>query len=205
MSPRRRISRSRRGGFDVRLTSRERSLLATLPGQLERLLDALSEGGAADGGERPEMLRRLFPVAYARDEAAEAAYAALVGNDLLEHRRESLAVLAQTAEASHLDDDEADAWLGALNDLRLVLGTYLGVTEDPVELDEDDPNYGDWACYGYLSFLQGELVDAMSGTLPPPVPGADDEVPDDPWGELPGGLRWDGTDRPDEPAPPDES
>ena len=29
-----------------------------------------------------------------------------------------------------LDADEAQAWLGALNDARLALGTRLGVTED---------------------------------------------------------------------------
>lgn len=192
MSPRGRISRNRRGGFEVRLPAEERALLASLPGQLERLLDSL-DGPAA---KPPEVLRRLFPVAYARDEAAEAAYTGLVRNELLEHRREALAVLAQTADATHLTDDEAEAWIAALNDLRLVVGTSLDVSEEPPEVSEDDPGYADWVCYSYLSLLQGELVDALSGTLPPPVPGADDEVPDDPWGELPGGLRWDGTERP---------
>ncbi len=195
MSPRRRISRSRRGGFDVRLPPDERALLAALPGQLEGVLDGLGDGSSTP----PEALRRLFPVAYARDGEAEAAYSALVRQDLLEHRREALAVLAQTAATSHLDDEEAAAWLGALNDLRLVLGTALEVSEEPPEIAPDDPRYGDWVCYSYLSFIQGELVDALDGSLPPPTPGADDEVPDDPWGELPGGLRWDGTMRPGQP------
>jgi hypothetical protein len=193
MSPRRRISRNRRGGFEVRLPAEERSLLASLPGQLERLLDSLP-----GSGERPDALRRLFPVAYARDADAEAAYAALVGADLLDHHREALAVLAQTADATRLSDEEAEAWLAALNDLRLVVGTSMGIDEDPPEIGEDDPHYAEWVCYSYLSFLQGELVDALMGALPPPVPGADDEVPDDPWGELPGGLRWDGTSRPED-------
>jgi hypothetical protein len=187
-----RISRRRDGGFDLRLPAEERTLLGSLPSQLERLLEA-----AAGEGERPDALRRLFPVAYARDPDAEAAYSALIGADLLDHRREALAVLAQSADATQLTDEEADAWLAALNDLRLVIGTSLGVDEEPSEIPEDDPRYGDWVCYSYLSFLQGELIDALSATLPPPVAGADDEIPDDPWGEPPGGLRWDGTDQPD--------
>lgn len=191
MSTKRRISRNRRGGFEVKLPTEERSLLSSLPGQLERLLDSLPAGE-----QPPTVLSRLFPVAYARDAEAERTYAALVGADLLDHHREALAVLAQTADATHLADEEAEAWLAALNDLRLVVGTSLGVDEETSEIAEDDPRYPDWVCYSYLSFLQGELIDALSGKLPPPVPGADDEVPDDPWGELPGGLRWDGTDRP---------
>ncbi|HVC25743.1 MAG TPA: DUF2017 family protein [Acidimicrobiales bacterium] len=192
MSLRRRISRSRRGGIDVRLPLEERALVAALPLQLERLLE--SAPGA--GSEPDESLRRLFPVAYARDAEAERAYSGLVRGELLEHRREALAVLAQTADAAHLSDDEADAWLGAINDLRLVLGTTLAVTEDAPEVAEGDPGFAQWSCYAYLSYLQGELVDALASALPPPVPGADDEIPVDPWGELPGDLRWDGTPKP---------
>jgi len=192
VSSRRRVSRSRRGGYEIKLPAEERQLLASLPGQLERLLDSVK-----NHGERPDGLRRMFPVAYARDPDAEAAYAALVGADLLDHHLEALAVLAQTADASHLSEAEADAWLAALNDLRLVIGTSLEVDERQIEIEQDDPRYPDWICYSYLSFLQGEIVDALSGSLPPPRPGADDDIPDDPWGELPGGLRWDGTERPD--------
>jgi hypothetical protein len=191
MSPRRRVARGRRGGLEIRLPAEERQLLGSLPGQLERLLDEAKEPGPPIDG-----LRRLFPVAYARDPSAEAAYAELVRGDLLDHHLEALAVLAQTADASHLSDEEAEAWLAAVNDLRLVLGTTLGVDEEPRELDDADPHYADWICYSYLSYLQGEIVDALSGALPPPVAGADDEVPDDPWGDLPGDLRWDGTVRP---------
>ena len=32
------------------------------------------------------------------------------------------------------------------------------------------------------------------------MPGADDLVPDDHWGEPPGGLRWDGTPQPARPV-----
>lgn len=195
MTLRRRIVRARRGGVEVRLPPEERALLVSLPRELEHLLESVSDGAA----DPDPVLRRLFPVAYARDEEAERAYAGLVRAELLEHRREGLAVLAQTADATHLSDEEADAWLGAINDLRLVLGTSLSVTEQPREVAEGDPEFAPWTYYAYLSYLEGELVEAMTASLPPPVPGADEDVPEDPWGELPGGLRWDGTDRPGPP------
>lgn len=193
MIARRRIARSRRGGVDLRLPAGERALLAALPQELERLLEHVPE---SPGAVEPA-LRRLFPVAYARDEEAERLYREMVRPELLEHRREGLAVLAQSADATHLSDAEAEAWLGALNDLRLVLGTALEVTEEPPEIADDDPELARWASYTYLSYLQGELVEALEASLPAPVPGAGDDLPDDPWGDPPGGLRWDGTDRPE--------
>ena len=54
----------------------------------------------------------------------------------------------------------------------------------------------EWIAYHYLGGLQSELIDILEGSLPDPVPGADDLVPDDHWGEPPGGLRWDGTPQP---------
>ncbi|MDA8291362.1 MAG: DUF2017 family protein [Actinomycetota bacterium] len=192
MIGRRRVVRSRRGGVELRIPAEERALLASLLGEIGHLLDGVPEGASAVD----PLLARLFPVAYARDADAERSYEEVVRAELAGHHREVLAVLARTSEATHLSDADADAWLGALNDLRLVLGTALEVTEQPRDVAPDDPELGRWVSYTYLSYLQGELVEAMSGSLPPPAPGADEGVPDDPWGEPPGGLRWDGTDRP---------
>ena len=107
-----------------------------------------------------------------------------------------LTVLRETASATHLSDAEVENWLVALNDLRLVFGAALDVSEEPVELEQDDPGYSDWLCYQYLTFLESEVVDAIATLLPPPTPGADNSIPDDPWGEPPGDLRWDGTPMP---------
>jgi hypothetical protein len=187
----RRIRRNNRGGYDLRLPDEERQLLQVLPSRLLELLDGVRpEVGV------PEELRRLFPPAYVRDEPAEQTYRELQGGGLLEHHLESLRILERTATATHLSDEEADAWLAAMNDLRLSIGTRLGVTEEVTELDPSNPSYPDWICYQYLSYLQTEAVDAMFGALPPPTAGADDQLPDDPWGEPPGDLRWDGTPRP---------
>jgi hypothetical protein len=154
---------------------------------------------ALDRSDVADTFKRLFPPAYPTDASAEDTYVSGVRDDLIAHHRESLDILVRTAHAKRLSDVELQGWLNALNDLRLVLGSSLGVSEETTEFDEQDPLYGDWVCYLYLSFLEGEVVDALSGALPPPERDDGPDLPDDPWGEPPGGLRWDGTPVPEKP------
>jgi len=193
VSFRRRIRPAKGGGYEVRLATEERELLAALPLQHLSLLDDV---GDELPGDLPDALRRLLPPAYTTDPDAERAYVALTRHDLMEHHRESLETMSATAKATRIDHDQLVAWLGALNDLRLVLGSMLGVTEDEAEPPVGDAHQAEWIAYLYLGGLQSELIDILEGTLPDPVPGADDLVPDDHWGEPPGGLRWDGTPQP---------
>jgi hypothetical protein len=153
----RRIERTGDGDYVLRLAEEERALLRRLPGDLQSLLEAAPEDPA---------LRRLFPHAY-EDERDEAAYRELMGNELLEGRRRSLQVLAETAEAERLTGEQAQAWLTALNDLRLVLGTRLEVDDDTLleELADDDPRAPELALYAYLSWLQEQLVEALGADL----------------------------------------
>ena len=142
------------GGVELGLSREERRLLVGLAAELRSLL----EGQTGDPS-----LRRLFPPAY-EDEGDERAYRELMGGELLNGRREALELLARTAEQKRLSADEADAWLRALNDLRLVLGTRLDVQEDTRfdELRPDDPRGPSLAVYGYLSWIQEQLVEALS-------------------------------------------
>ena len=55
------------------------------------------------------------------------------------------------------------AWLGVLNDTRLVLGTRLGVTEEERQIADDDPNTAAFAVYYWLTWLQGELIEQLLG------------------------------------------
>ena len=92
----------------------------------------------------------------------------MVQGDLLEGRRQALADAgAGRRAADTLTEDELGSWLTATNDLRLVLGTRLGVTEDTQGLmpSHDDPQASEWVAYNYLSWLQEEVVTALSDAL----------------------------------------
>ncbi|HXW32573.1 MAG TPA: DUF2017 family protein [Acidimicrobiales bacterium] len=155
MAPKTRFGRDRHGRFQVRLSAQERELLAGLPSQVLELLAA----------EDPST-RRLFPTAYPDDPEAEREYRALVGESLLEHHRRALDALAEGATADVLEAGDLELWMGALEVLRLVLGTQLQVTEDMTDIDPDDPRAAGFALYAYLSMVQDELVDALASELP---------------------------------------
>ena len=137
-------------------------MLRSLPGQLIELLQA----GAAGGGDAAEPdLRRLFPPAYAEDREADAEYRSLTGSELLESHQEALRVMAATLDQTSLDDEQMAAWLTGLNELRLVLGTRLDVSEDQGPVDPADPKAPAMALYGYLTWLQQQAVEALSEAL----------------------------------------
>jgi Domain of unknown function (DUF2017) len=142
------------GAVELRLSRDERSLLAGLVEELRALL----EGDAGDPS-----LRRLFPPAY-DEEDDERAYRDLMGGELLDGRRAALQLVTETVDRERLSAEEAETWLRALNDLRLVLGTRLDVQEDTFAeaLDQNDPRAPALAVYGYLSWLQEQLVAALS-------------------------------------------
>jgi len=150
------IEPDREGGYRLRLSDGERELLRTLPGELRALLDSKHE----DPG-----LRRLFPPAYEQDEEGEAEYRGLMADELLEGRRAALRLVEETAGRDRLSAEELDGWLRALNDLRLVLGTRLDVTEETyeTELDPAHPQAYELSVYAYLTWLQEQLVAAAAG------------------------------------------
>jgi hypothetical protein len=152
---RRGIKAQKDGTYRVELPAEERDVLASLPGQLREALDA---------GE--PTLYRLFPPAHADDDAANEEYAHLVGPALVDGKLRALAELERTARAKRLDEAELGAWLGALESLRLALGTQLDVTEESYgPLDPTDPDAPRLALFHWLSWLQEEVVQAMSETV----------------------------------------
>lgn len=154
---RRGIERRRDGTYRVHLPAEERDVLAALPGQLR---DALAAGEPT--------LYRLFPPAHADDDEANVEYARLVGKGLLDGKLLALDELERTAHDETLSEDGLGSWLGALESLRLVLGTQLDVTEESYgPLDVDDPDAPRLALYHWLSWLQDEVVQALSETLEP--------------------------------------
>jgi len=157
-----RVTRTRRGGFRVRLPEGERELLRTLPEQLRALLTA--------GGPDDPALRRLFPAPTMDDEAANAEFERLMRDELVAERLASLETMERTLEAERLSEDELVAWLSAINDLRLVLGVRLEVTEETTVADfasmpDDDLRVQMYTVYSYLTFLEDHVVSALAADV----------------------------------------
>jgi len=158
---RRRVKRARRGGFDLRIPADERDILRSVGPSLREVL--VDRATAIEPGE-DEAVDRLFPAAYPDDEERQAEFRLLAHDQLLESHLGALAVLEETADADHLDEDQLLAWMRALNNIRLVLGVRLGVTEDRDEWPDslDDPRAPAFAMYQYLTYLQGEIIEVLS-------------------------------------------
>ncbi len=159
---RRRVKRARNGGFDLRIPAEERDMLRSVGPSLREVL--VDRATAIEPGE-DEAVDRLFPAAYPDDEERQAEFRLLAHDQLLESHLGALAVLEETADADHLEEDQLLAWMRALNNIRLVLGVRLGVTEERDEWPRsfDDPRAPAFAMYQYLTYLQGEIIEALSG------------------------------------------
>jgi len=142
---RRRFSRDRQGRIRLGLEDPERQLLKMLPEQARDLVD-----------HDDPSAQRLFPVAYADDEAAQSDYREMMGGSLLEHHQHALDMLVATVDHPTIDADELNGWLGAVED----------VSEDFAEVDPDDPRVDQFTVYQYLSMLQNEIVDTLADALP---------------------------------------
>ena len=151
------IKRDRKkGGYILNLPPEERALLRSLPAQFRDVLQT----------DDPS-LRRIFPPAYTDDADANDEFQRLMREELLEGKLVALAIVEETAGADHLTGEQLEGWLGALESLRLFLGTQLDVTEETyaMELDPDDPSAPALALYSYLSWLQEQAVEALSSSL----------------------------------------
>ena len=154
--PRPNVERAEDNTFLLRLSKEEKEVLRSLPGQLREIL----------GTDEPT-LRRLSPTAYPDDPAKEAEYRELVAEDLEGQRRKALEVMEATIDADRLSEEQLSAWLSALNDLRLVLGTRLNVTEEMYDegLPEGDRRSPVFAVYLYLGWLEEQVVSALAEPL----------------------------------------
>jgi hypothetical protein len=91
---------------------------------------------------------------------AEQEFRRLVGPELDESRSLAFETLSETADATELSEQQLDAWVRALNDIRLWLGTLLDVSEDRVDDDPEDPPH---LLYHRLTEIQGLAVEALLG------------------------------------------
>jgi Domain of unknown function (DUF2017) len=149
----------------VRLGLDEVAVLRGLPEQLRALL--------TDAGDDP-VNRRLFPPAYLEPDDAErdAEYRRLMHDELVTAKLANLELVTDTLARGSatvrrwtvdLTEDEASAWLGVLNDLRLALGVRLEITEDfDGRVDDADPRAPAMHLLSYLGWLEEHLLEALS-------------------------------------------
>jgi hypothetical protein len=118
----------------------------------------------AGGDDRDPAMRRLFPSAFMDDEAAAAEFDSVVRDDLLEQRLAAIDTMERTLRAERLSEEELVAWLAAVNDLRLVLGVRLALTEEstPEDFAGDPETERAYGLYGYLSYLEEDVVRALA-------------------------------------------
>jgi hypothetical protein len=141
-------------------------LLGPEPTVPDHPLDALA-ATLDEPPERPSdpVLARLLPDAVLDDPAASAEFRRFSQDTLLTRKRQDAATLAGLLDSTEpqtvLDGATARSVLGALNDLRLMLGTRLAITEEgPAEEVDDLVAY---STYDLLTALQYELVEVLTG------------------------------------------
>jgi len=123
-------------------------------------------------------LARLFPDAYREDPSASAEFRRYTEADLRQGKRANASSalasldwsrLKQSRGVITLDDTQAQAWLRALNDLRLVLGARLETWENIKELTSslsvDNPRLVIVDIYLWLGWLQETLVEAVGSSV----------------------------------------
>lgn len=183
----RRHGRGERARYVAVLDPPEASVLRGLVGQVDDMLSGRAEASPSDelsaltgirtGPSTPPddpVLARLLPDFHrpdADDDGGEgpalaAALRSVREPELIEAKRDAIASLLASLPTGggrvELTAPQAEAWLTAINDVRLALGTALDVSEDmPEQLPPDDPRTDHLPVYHWLTWLQDSLVTVL--------------------------------------------
>ncbi|WP_214106544.1 DUF2017 domain-containing protein [Acrocarpospora catenulata] len=169
--------RATKTGVAIKLDEAEASVLRSLVGLVLGLVEpgttgddplerALGIGVATPPVPADPVLARLFPSAYEDDKDA-GEFRRYTEASLRDGKRADAVTLLDTATGGRVDltPEQAQAWLRALNDVRLMLGVRLEVTEEVHEeiaaMSEEDPRYPAFVTYDWLTYLQDTLVRAL--------------------------------------------
>jgi hypothetical protein len=136
-------------------------------------LEKMFNQAAAEPPEAPAdpVLARLLPDAYQDDSEAAAEFRKYTESSLREAKKYFAQMLLETLPPNggrvKLTADQARDWLRALNDVRLMFGVRLEVTEDYEQqfasLDPQDPRVAAFQVYDWLGAIQDSLVRAIAG------------------------------------------
>ncbi len=153
--------RAKGEGFIVDLGADESALVRRLVGELRSLL---ADPDPDDAAQR--LLARLFPVAHPDDEEMETEYQRLMRDELVQSKLSAFDIVDETLSGDgRVDEGQLLALMQSVNSIRLVLGTMLGVIDDP---DADEVTQGledsaEYHLYNYLSWLLESCVRALTG------------------------------------------
>jgi hypothetical protein len=186
---------TRGGGVRAWLAAPEASLLRSLVGQVLTLIAPDGDGpqaaswnnvadlqaqldippgkqGPAEELSTPDdpVLARLLPDGYRDDPDAAGEFRKYTEPGLRSAKQQAALQMLDTLPDSggriQLTSEQAQAWLKALNDVRLALGVRLDVTEDFEQqwskLGRDDPQWAAYEVYAWLGAVQESLVQALA-------------------------------------------
>jgi len=116
------------------------------------------------------VLARLLPDGYRDDPDAAGEFRKYTEPGLRSAKQQAalqmLDTLPDAGGRIQLTQEQAQAWLKALNDVRLALGVRLDVTEDFdaewAKLKQDDPRWAAYEVYAWLGAVQESLVQALA-------------------------------------------
>ncbi len=175
--------RRRRGRLVATLEPGEVQVLADVVDQLRQLLAQRREEAPTDPLDAitgiqtapsttptDPALARLLPDFHREDDELASGLRVLYEPGLITAKDraavELLDSLPHGGGTVRLTEETAQAWLTALNDVRLALGVRLGITDDDTEPDLDRPELRGagstmFNVYRWLSALQDSLVMAL--------------------------------------------
>ncbi len=146
--------------------------LAYLRAEIGRTAGEL-DGGVPEHGVDP-VRDRLFPRAYVdpTEDRAERDFQSVVHEDLVLAKSTGLTAITEALDRGRerrsrtevmVDTAALERWIGGLNDVRLVLGTVLDVTEDDDDGPVRAPVTVERAGYQWLTEVQGLLIAVLMG------------------------------------------
>jgi Domain of unknown function (DUF2017) len=178
--------------FRSALDSHEAALLKSLVGSMVGLLEERESSSPPDeleqitgmktGNSEPPnnaTLQRLLPdfskpddndaAGHEATDQLNAALRSLHEPEIIEAKRiaaqQLLATIPDDGGRFELTEDAANAWIAAVNDIRLALGTMLDIRPGgPDQLPDEHPMASHLDVYQWLTFLQEYLVLALMGS-----------------------------------------
>ncbi len=138
------------------------------PAESEKELDPLAKIVGIDSKiTRPndEVLLRLLPDAYQNDKESADEFRRFTERSLRElkikNAKHVLENLPEPDQISKIKAKDFQTWLTVLNDVRLALGTRIGIKND---FEEDESEEKDHAqeIYSWLTWLQSNLLEELN-------------------------------------------